>query len=437
MTVIERITDNTATGTPASTGNVAGAQQVFPGTGGTITWQSGSGRGGMTGLQFTVASGQTNLVRFNLAAASNQLQKTGWWKAPASFPTADAIICSGRHSSGVAFRIIYSTTGALYLQDSAGTNTPILAAGNIVAGAWHVIEYVAVGASTTAGSITLKVYDEYGTQIGSTFAKSNANFTANNFFAIDTGSGTGATTFSWFGVRANDGSGTALAPYGGFATPATLTTSGDGALSFVGTPTTSSGLNTSGTGSATLTGAPTTAAALAASGAGTTTLAGTPSTTATLATNGAGTAGLTGSPGTTATLTTSGTGTPTFATSGTATDTLNTNGTGTLTLTGTPRLTGALATSGSGTAALTASGSSSGPLATSGSGQVTYTGRPAVGGVLTVSGSGTVAFVVTPPAGYPPIPDRRTLLPAASRTLTSTMTRTLTQASTDRTLERA
>lgn len=219
MAEILRAVGGAADGVTATTGNT-GASQVTPGTGGTITWSTAMGAYGQTGLRFASAVSQSNLARFSLDAASNQMQLTGYGTTPSVAPASGYVTMAAvRHASGVCFRLGWSASGVLYLVDSANTITTILAAGVLSLNTMYVFEIVATGASTTAGNVQVKVYamsgGAVGSQVGSTFTITNANLTANNFSAFDlhTGGTSYAATIGWFGVKANNGAGSALAPY--------------------------------------------------------------------------------------------------------------------------------------------------------------------------------------------------------------------------------
>jgi len=209
MTEILRATNGAANGTTATLGNTE-ATQLSPGTPPGVTWATA--KFGQTGLRF-VNAGNTQNARFPLNAASNQAQFTFWYKTLAALPSANFTAFAARHSSGRAFSVLEATNGAIIFSPATGASSTILAAGTTTRSQWVAIQISATGASTTASTATVKAFNEAGTQLGSTLNATAQDFTANNISAFDLSSGSIAGDMMIYGVRANDGAGSPLAPY--------------------------------------------------------------------------------------------------------------------------------------------------------------------------------------------------------------------------------
>lgn len=173
---------------------------------------------GTTAGQFFAATANAQCVA-RIAVAANDTQSFGGGFSIPSTPVATNSIYGARWTSGYLFKININSSGVLTLTNFAGTVTNLTGLPTISAlTAYYMTVRYVVGTSTT-GSLTVKVYDNTLTQLGSTYTATNLNLGTtgtNPTAAVDIGTidttqavGHGVT---WDAVTTADGSTTEQFP---------------------------------------------------------------------------------------------------------------------------------------------------------------------------------------------------------------------------------
>lgn len=211
MTLVQKLTTGQPDGTPVSLAN-AGADMVTPGQTDGLDWRTDAGAGGRTGVRITTASA-SQALRFNLAATSPQMQLTGKVTTPPTTYSGDYPLLAIRHTAGVAERLIWSAAaaGQINFNGLSTTGGRVAAPGIIQPQHQYVVSIITSGASTTAGTATVKFYEVGGTVPVASQSFTGLNTSTNNFAGVDFASGIQAGTVGWVDVQYNDGAGSEIA----------------------------------------------------------------------------------------------------------------------------------------------------------------------------------------------------------------------------------
>lgn len=193
----------------ASTTNAAG--------GGSIIYDAGMRAHGPYGAKYTNAASNIAITRLLANNANTAMSFSGVVVMPdAPIPAStDIALMTLRHASGVVAQFGIRSTGSqaqqLFIKDSASTVTIVAPDGSWSQGLPYRIVMIVSGASTTAGNITVKVYQGNTTKLIATATTlTNANVTTNAIvggdFGLVSGMGTNSYTDGWDDVQFADGS---------------------------------------------------------------------------------------------------------------------------------------------------------------------------------------------------------------------------------------
>lgn len=159
-------------------------------SGGTVTFSVADGLHGTTGIRLnSTQAANSCVVRWQLPVPSNYLRETVVVRTPLSAPATNVVLFTARHASGRILSIIWSSSNTLAISDSVNTIRVVAAAGVLSLNTKYRIAIVATGVSTTAGDIVVNVYAAEGSTVLATLHVTNANFTTNQFWGGDLGSG--------------------------------------------------------------------------------------------------------------------------------------------------------------------------------------------------------------------------------------------------------
>jgi hypothetical protein len=191
--------------------------------GGTHTFRTAMAAHGSFGYQVVNASGVGSYRRWNFAAATTEWQASVVVTLPSAWPLQNTSIYAFPNAGGTGrFGISLTATGGLFVQDVGSAHTAtIITGGTLSLGGKYRIVTQAVGGSTTASQVTIKVYSNTGSgwtnQVGSTYTASNWNMGTDQAVGIDLGvnSSPGAIvlTMGFDDIQINDGTGSEIGDY--------------------------------------------------------------------------------------------------------------------------------------------------------------------------------------------------------------------------------
>ena len=171
-------------GANVATGSPSNFTQVTP-SGGTIKYDSDRTINGVLGVEVVSAAGANCICRYVDGSSSADMAVNMWLWGPGTTPGENVALFTARHSAGVNVRLNWSTTNTLIITPASGS-TITIASGLNPAQAYQVKLLLHNGTSTT-GTLTAKVYDSTGTQVGSTVTGSALNFGTAAFVGGDFG----------------------------------------------------------------------------------------------------------------------------------------------------------------------------------------------------------------------------------------------------------
>lgn len=200
--------DGTAA-TAANTGVISGGFVL--GSGASATWRTAQGNRGERGLQLVAVSGASSTIRWALAANNAKAAFTGVLTTPQSAPSNVATVLNIRASGGVAARLQWNAAGELFIFDSGNVTRGVIPAGTLALNTQYVVQIIISGASTTAGTISLRVLSMAGQQLAEA-SGSGANFTANPVAQFDIFPAGSTTTYGWADLQMEDGRTSYIAP---------------------------------------------------------------------------------------------------------------------------------------------------------------------------------------------------------------------------------
>lgn len=275
--------DGTAA-TAANTGVLSGGFVL--GSGASATWRTAQGNRGERGLQLVAVGTASSTVRWALSANNARAAFTGVLTTPQSAPSNVATVLNIRGSGGVAARLQWNAAGELYIFDIGNVSRGVIPAGTLALNTQYVVQIIISGASTTAGTVSLRVLSMAGEQLAEV-SGSGANFTANPIAQFDIFPAGSTTTYGWADLQMEDGRTTYIAPISSSVSySGTLALSGTGTQDRTGTPTLTGTLTSTGEGTQTRDTSLTVASILERSTEGTNTRAGSPSFAGTVLENG-------------------------------------------------------------------------------------------------------------------------------------------------------
>jgi hypothetical protein len=403
------VTYNAETGTQGTTLTTAnsGANTVAIGTGCTATFDSQAAAHGNLGYWFVTASGQQNLARFMASAANLQMAFEGSFIVPAT-PSASRQIMTLRSATGPAFKLVWTTSNFLQIQDAAGSNS-VTTNNTLVPGTVYRVAVLLTVATSTTGHFSVNIYEGDSTtpRNGTPYTSTTYNLGTGAIVGGDfggVGALTGTLTVGWDDIRFNDGATSEIGPV-----VTTKQGSGAGTVAFTA----------AASGTATRTGSGAGTVAFTGSAAGVRTPRGTASGTVHYTGTATGSRPVQGHGAGTVTFTATAAGQATHKGSATASVVFTGTGNGVAptvgakygTATGTVRYTGA------GTGSTTRHGTTTGTLTFTGTATGTTTRAGSAVGTLTLTalahGGNTAARDLTLTAA--PLPTRWAATPVLDR----------------------
>lgn len=238
MTLLKFPLDGTD-GATATTGNTGCTMLSLNGNPAMLA--AGAAAQGSTGLRLVGGGTAAAAAQWNLNAANNTAAYSFFFRVPAGLPSAAVSFFTVFNTAAarVVDLISYRTTGIVQLIDAGNTGATLLTAAQAPAGALLRVEaQLTVGASTTTGTWTVKVYNTSGVQVGTTASSTTANLGASQQSYIRAQlSSTVAYTLDVDSVQLNDGS---SSPIGLMATvnqPPTVSAGPDQTVTAAGTVT--------------------------------------------------------------------------------------------------------------------------------------------------------------------------------------------------------
>lgn len=234
MTTLLQWLVNNTNGTTVSTGNclaVTGtaASTVSPGSGGTITYSSTVAHQGSTSVRFVGGGTATQALRLPFAAA-NAAAAFSFYHRSASLPSAATDILNVRSSGGALFRVSVNGSGAINVRTTTPSSIVGTANGRWAINRWNRIEVVFDNSGgTSAGVVTLTVFDTDNTTPLETITSSTANLGSAAATSIDFGTpNLSSSTWTHYidSIQLADGATSTIGPYQVSSATATLTGSG-------------------------------------------------------------------------------------------------------------------------------------------------------------------------------------------------------------------
>ena len=217
MTLKQILFDGQTNGATATSGLLTGNSTYSVVSPSTMTFTTADGMRGTTGLRVSVSTAN-GIVRYLNAADNDTMAYSFVFTMPTGAPSAFANIFSIRTGTGRAASLGISTNGRLFFADGAGGGGTISyvtpSAGTLSYGSQYRVELLVHGNSTTAGTVTCKVYTPTDTTspLG-TLSLTNANLTAATLHEIEIGNTTpAAISFGIDDVQIDDGRTTEIGP---------------------------------------------------------------------------------------------------------------------------------------------------------------------------------------------------------------------------------
>ena len=192
------------------------AQQVSPGTGGSIAFSSARVQAGSTSLLIDSPSGVSSVVRLPFAGTTDRLFAVEVYHyTPSTLISISPVAI--RHASGVAARMHIGSNGNVSIQDSTLTLISSSEAGVVTPSAWFRYEITGqVGTTTSNGRIRIRVFALNGTTPLATVEATALNLNVNPVTHVDVGTVTvpsAAMIHNIDTVRLNNGTDTPIGPY--------------------------------------------------------------------------------------------------------------------------------------------------------------------------------------------------------------------------------
>jgi hypothetical protein len=226
--------DGTAA-TAANTGVLSGGFVL--GSGASATWRTAQGNRGERGLQLVAVGTASSTIRWALSANNARAAFTGVLTTPQSAPSNVATVLNIRASGGVAARLQWNAAGELFIFDIGNVTRGVIPAGTLALNTQYVVQIIISGASTTAGTVSLRVLSMAGQQLAEV-SGSGANFTANPIAQFDVFPAGSTTTYGWADLQMEDGRTSYIAPIpSSVSYTGSLALSGTGTQDRTGTPT--------------------------------------------------------------------------------------------------------------------------------------------------------------------------------------------------------
>lgn len=215
MTLVQILFETGPQGTALSSGNSGSSTQSV--AGGTHIFDTATKAHGNFGAKFTNAAAASTFRRWLFAAPATTWQFSGVITMPASTPATNMVVASFCNTGGAGrVQILVDTSMRLGVQGAGGAGTTNITAA-LTAGAKYRVTLQVVGGSTTASSVTAKVYSEAGgawtTQVGSTWTSSTFNTGTDQAVGVDLGVATtmaSAYSIGWDDIQLNDGTGSEI-----------------------------------------------------------------------------------------------------------------------------------------------------------------------------------------------------------------------------------
>lgn len=215
MTLVQYLFETGPQDTALSNGN-SGSSASSIGTGSSAVFDAAMKAHGNFGARFINGAAANCYRRYPLAAANTVWQFSGVLTTPASAPATNLIVASACNTGGSGrVQLTIDTSFRLCVQQVGGTVTPITSA--LTAGTKYRVTLVVTGGSTTASSVTAKVYSGSGgawtTQVGSTYTSTTFNAGTDAVVGVDLGIGNtmaASYTVGWDDIQVNDGAGSEI-----------------------------------------------------------------------------------------------------------------------------------------------------------------------------------------------------------------------------------
>jgi hypothetical protein len=184
------------------------------GNGSYIRFATSMGAHGTTGVRLnTMSTSFSCTAQFPLNATSSRMQATLLFTSPAATPSGALTIIALRHASGRAGAVQWNVAGQLNFIDGSNTITTIAPASAVQLGTQYRLSIDATGASTTNGTLDIKLYTPTGTTALRTVTVTNANLSANEFTGIRLGDGGVTGDVGYEDLQLNDGEGAEIVAY--------------------------------------------------------------------------------------------------------------------------------------------------------------------------------------------------------------------------------
>lgn len=192
----------------------SGSTASSVGTGSSVVFDTGMKAHGVFGARFINGTSANCYRRYPMASPGTVWQFSGVITLPASAPAANLTVMSFCNAAGAGRLQVYIDSSLrLGVQGVGGAGTTNITS-SLTAGDKYRLTLVVSGGSTTASTVSAKVYSEgsgaWTTQVGSTWTSSTYNTGTDQVIGADVGivsSPATSYTVGWDDVQLNDGAG--------------------------------------------------------------------------------------------------------------------------------------------------------------------------------------------------------------------------------------